>query len=794
MKTASITKKSRDHRVPVERHVEGEPGARRRRPGHADHRRAARRTSTAIAIAATARKRFIAACISVHARRRLEDARRRPQAEQHERHAADPDDDAEQMKRLQERIEHAKTLAARHSWRIVHRQRVGPNCDGPIKQGIVLRPSEEGAEAERMSKLCSVCGTENRDEAQFCRACGTAFSRRPAAAVAAADGSCRQRLRRMRLPEQAGHPLLRQLRHEPRGVAARAARRATAAPARARRRAVCAAARAAADHVRVVRDRSSPYPAPRRTPTTRRSSTSSPRPTSPIPTRRSRCASRRATQSHGDTAVAFQDRAGAESRAADPRHRRRCPGRCRRRRMAVHGQLEPGAAGRGAGAGIVAPPVAATPAPARRRADHHRGAAAAASAADDGGERRRACHRRRVPPPPRRRRPARHAADGRRAAAAARRSGGRERRGRSQAPRRREAARQGGARQGRPRGQGQGAQPSSANRPAAAAARRAGSAGAPARRGSAARPAERRRAAGAAGARRAGARRARDLRRPRHHRRGGLPVAPVRPAPSTPTSRSVASCARPTSAAATCRTSKRRAPTPTRGSHRARPDERGVPMIDRHRVRSALPAGLSGHAFSSLFQAVNGLRNRRADHRHARLHVRRRHRRRPAAGDDGTLGFLAGLLALLVWVVAIGTGVNAAGLLQMDHARGISPRSTADALVYGLMCIPKLIVLGLALRRRRDRGLHRPRAAALHLQDPVPRAAAVRRRLPALGRRRRRHDRRPVPLHGAVAAGDLAGREHHARAGADASRSSRAGSSRRCCCSSSSASSASRSA
>ena len=27
-----------------------------------------------------------------------------------------------------------------------------------------------------MTKLCSVCGTENREEAQFCRACGTAFS------------------------------------------------------------------------------------------------------------------------------------------------------------------------------------------------------------------------------------------------------------------------------------------------------------------------------------------------------------------------------------------------------------------------------------------------------------------------------------------------------------------------------------------------------------------------------------------------------------------------------------------
>jgi hypothetical protein len=40
-----------------------------------------------------------------------------------------------------------------------------------------------------MSKLCSVCGTENREEAQFCRACGTAFSAAKAAAATAADGS-----------------------------------------------------------------------------------------------------------------------------------------------------------------------------------------------------------------------------------------------------------------------------------------------------------------------------------------------------------------------------------------------------------------------------------------------------------------------------------------------------------------------------------------------------------------------------------------------------------------------------
>ncbi len=40
-----------------------------------------------------------------------------------------------------------------------------------------------------MSKLCSVCGTENRDEAQFCRACGTAFSATRSTPAAAADGS-----------------------------------------------------------------------------------------------------------------------------------------------------------------------------------------------------------------------------------------------------------------------------------------------------------------------------------------------------------------------------------------------------------------------------------------------------------------------------------------------------------------------------------------------------------------------------------------------------------------------------
>jgi len=115
----------------------------------------------------------------------------------------------------------------------------------------------------------------------------------------------------------------------------------------------------------------------------------------------------------------------------------------------------------------------------------------------------------------------------------------------------------------------------------------------------------------------------------------------------------------------------------------------------------AAPAGLSGHAFSSLFQAVAGLRNRRALVAMLGCMFVGVIVAGLLMAMSRTLGVFAGLLAMIVWVVAIGTGVNAAGLLQMDHARGISPRSTADALVYGLMCIPKLIVLGGSLASTR---------------------------------------------------------------------------------------------
>ncbi len=106
-----------------------------------------------------------------------------------------------------------------------------------------------------------------------------------------------------------------------------------------------------------------------------------------------------------------------------------------------------------------------------------------------------------------------------------------------------------------------------------------------------------------------------------------------------------------------------------------------------------LPAGISANAFSSLFGAINGLRNRRALIALMGCLVGGI----LVAGLLFRMGSFFALLGALVWIVAVGTGVNAAGLLHMDHARGISPRSTVDALVYGLMCIPKLIALGILL-------------------------------------------------------------------------------------------------
>jgi len=106
-------------------------------------------------------------------------------------------------------------------------------------------------------------------------------------------------------------------------------------------------------------------------------------------------------------------------------------------------------------------------------------------------------------------------------------------------------------------------------------------------------------------------------------------------------------------------------------------------------------AGLSADAFSSLFQAVGGLRNHRALLAMAACLAVGVLVGGAAAVSIATLGAFGALLAGLVFFVAAATGVNAAGVLHMDHARGQPPRSLVDALVYGLLCIPKLLVLGL---------------------------------------------------------------------------------------------------
>ena len=64
----------------------------------------------------------------------------------------------------------------------------------------------------------------------------------------------------------------------------------------------------------------------------------------------------------------------------------------------------------------------------------------------------------------------------------------------------------------------------------------------------------------------------------------------------------------------------------------------------------------------------------------------------------GILAFVIGLLAL----VALASGFSGVGVMLMDRAKSIAPRSMVDALLFGLMCLPKFIgfffvLLGLTL-------------------------------------------------------------------------------------------------
>lgn len=112
---------------------------------------------------------------------------------------------------------------------------------------------------------------------------------------------------------------------------------------------------------------------------------------------------------------------------------------------------------------------------------------------------------------------------------------------------------------------------------------------------------------------------------------------------------------------------------------------------------SMAPGPAVASPYAGLFRAVTGLRNGRAIVAMLACTAAGALVAGAAIAAAGVIGFLGPLLAFVVWFVALGTGVNAAGLLQMDAARGLSPRSLPDALVGGLLCIPKIIVLALAV-------------------------------------------------------------------------------------------------
>ena len=111
--------------------------------------------------------------------------------------------------------------------------------------------------------------------------------------------------------------------------------------------------------------------------------------------------------------------------------------------------------------------------------------------------------------------------------------------------------------------------------------------------------------------------------------------------------------------------------------------------------QSPSPRGLSADAFSSLFQAIGGLRNVRA----AVAMLSCLLVAALIAGLLATtgLGEWARNLAALVFFVGYLAGFNAAGILLLDQARGVHSRGLVDALIYALICVPKLILLVLLM-------------------------------------------------------------------------------------------------
>ena len=122
-----------------------------------------------------------------------------------------------------------------------------------------------------------------------------------------------------------------------------------------------------------------------------------------------------------------------------------------------------------------------------------------------------------------------------------------------------------------------------------------------------------------------------------------------------------------------------------------------LPRVLPERYAATAIGGLSPDAFTSLFQAINGLRNRRALFAMLGCVVVGVLVAGLFSLLASRLGYFMAFLGFVAMWIASATGINAAGVLLMDQARGVPSRSLMDAVVYGLMCIPRFIALALLL-------------------------------------------------------------------------------------------------
>lgn len=119
-------------------------------------------------------------------------------------------------------------------------------------------------------------------------------------------------------------------------------------------------------------------------------------------------------------------------------------------------------------------------------------------------------------------------------------------------------------------------------------------------------------------------------------------------------------------------------------------------MQSQQENRTVVPHAIAPDAFSSMFQSIAGLRNLRAAAAMAICFVAAILLAGLMAAifrSSMTMLALGGLAAMVLFFA----GVHAAGVLLMDQATNVPMRSVSDAVVYGILCVPKTIGLVIAL-------------------------------------------------------------------------------------------------